>query len=240
MSTFKYGSYSHTSGTVDLVNFNTDRILDGRGKAQLVRKSMSIQGTLIGTGTQGNLKSQIEELETAYSVNGRDAVLLHDDGTQSAHTLTNGRSVGGVIVASLNYPVGGAGEYATQRSYTISLHADYLATGADNIVSWNDTVSITGTGGPRKVVLSTISGPAVVQTLAQRTPVRATQSGSGVGFNSWPPPPRPFSAQNEEQERRSIKRTQPERRNRQFSNYAISWSYSFSSASPLIGYPSQK
>ena len=240
MSTFKYGNYSHTSGTVDLVNFSASRVLDGRGLNQMIRKTMTIEGTLIGDGTQSNLKSQIDELETAYSTNGKNAALLHDDGSTSSHSLNNSRSIGGVRVVGLSYATGGPGEYATQRTFTIELEADFLATNADNTVSFQDTVSMQGTGGPRKIVIATISGAVVEQTIAQRTPVRATQSGQAVGFNGYPQPAPPFSPANEVVERREITRTNPERRSRSFVNYTTAWSYSFISTVPLIGNPSQR
>ena len=143
-------------------------------------------------------------------------------------------------MVGLSYATGGPGEYATQRTFTIELEADFLATNADNTVSFQDTVSMQGTGGPRKIVIATISGAVVEQTIAQRTPVRATQSGQAVGFNGYPQPAPPVSPANEVVERREITRTNPERRSRSFVNYTTAWSYSFISTVPLIGNPNQR
>jgi len=230
VSVFKYGSFAHTAGTVDLVNFAHQRVRDPRLQAVVIKKVMTIEGDLIGTESQ--LNTSIANMESAYGTDGQDAILYNDDGsTASAHKLISADAVGGTRVTELTYPQGGAGQYATARRFRIVIEADFEA-GGDDLVVWKESVEITGTGGPGRAVLQTITGSVQVQQIAAQTIVTARQSGQAVGYIGYPSFPGPIFA-HEDVDRRAIARTGPDVVSDQFRNFGIRWSYSFRSPVPL-------
>jgi hypothetical protein len=239
---FKLGTYQHPAGEA-LVRFNIEPVYDTRGGLQMLRKRFAVSGELIAEG-QAAIKTAIAGIEAAY-LSGRtnqDAGLYHDNGTVSAHFLKASTSMGGVRITKFDYPNGEGAEYATYRTYEIELEAEYESRGGgyDGLVSWSESLSITGTGGPRRVVLTTALGPPVTQVVAQRTPIRARQTGSAVGFRAYPTPPPPLWPNVELVEEREISRTTPTKQNGAIVNYGISWSYSFISATPLTGTPTAR
>jgi len=233
---FQYGAYRHTEHEVNLVAFSQQTLEDHRG--QVTRKALIIEGVLTGD-TQSGLRSSINALVLGYSAGGRTAALYHDDGTQSSHCLDSPTSIGGVRVLKIGFPGGDAAEYATQRTYRIELEADY-ATGADNIAAWQETLHITGNGGPRFVFIEVQNGPPVKQLVSQASIVTAVQTGAATGIHSRPAPPSPIWPQAEQSSLRRISPVSPSPRGDGFTGYGIEWAYHFESATPLTGQPASR
>jgi hypothetical protein len=183
-------------------------------------------------------------MESAYGVNGRDLKLLNDDGSETAHKLISNQSRSGVMIASLNYPVGEGAEYTTFRNYQIIAECDISILEIVDMVggrgrgrnqqggitlSYNEVISSRGTGGPRIVVLETMSGPPVKQIVSSQTSVYKTQSGSATGVYGYPPVPPPMDPANEIADRRVIQQELPSTvsPNGKESIYKVSWSYEF-------------
>lgn len=182
---FKYGDYQHADNEVELSAFSTRTIRNARGAIERFVRTLTIRGVL-KADTQADIKTAVGNLEAAYVSGAGDAALYHDDDTISHHALDASETMAGVIVNDIRW-LPGNGEYATGRSYEISLEAHYravLATGT--IIQHAETITFRGSGGPRKVMVDTMTGVPIEQTVNSFTPVRATQTGSSVGWRGYP------------------------------------------------------
>jgi hypothetical protein len=229
----RYGAYTHSDNEVNLVSFSHRVIHSDRGRPGVVRKTAKLEGVLIAS-TQANIKSAIQSLQAAYTLQGRDWGLYHDNGTASPHILVNADSLSGVRVVELSFPKGDGAEYATQRTYSITLEATYAASN-EALHSFSETLSIQGDGGPRFVVIPVLNGPPQKQITHQATPVTAQQTGQAVGMFAYPSPAPPIFPFAEKRERRTIATQAPRSEGNQFVLWPISWSYYFESPTPLSG-----
>ena len=232
----KYGNLQHDNNTVNLASFSHRNVFSKRGLRQTVVKTMRLGGFILGT-TQAAIKAAILAVESGYASDGFDAALYHDDGTVSSHFLDTATSLGGVKVLSFNYDKSDGAEYATQRSFSIVLEADY-STGQE-LLSFEETLSISGTGGQRFVYKSVLNGTPVKQLTHQQTIVRATQSGRAMGLLAYPAFPPPIWPGDVLQDRIARSQTSPEFNGKIFMNWPISWSYPFEGIN-LSGTPHRK
>lgn len=236
-----YGSYNFGENAVKITL--TQRAVYSRGRPFLTRKRLTLDGELYpATATQAAIKTKIVALESAFSVNGQDCGLLHDNGTRSAHYLDSSSSIGGTKVLALDYPDGSGrkGQYATQRSFHIEVEADYPVSGADFLISFNEKLEFQGDCGPRGLWVETLTGPPQLQTVNQRTTQIVTQQGNAVGYLSNPFIPAPIFPGLEHRDRRRVNYSSPILDGNRFVNWGVSWSYTFESAQPLFAQPNRR
>ena len=223
----KYGNYTHDLNEA-VVSIRREVIEDSSRAGLGNKTTWTISGRLHGDDPT-DLDKKIALLEEAYGVNGKDLVLLHNDGTETAHYLKNYGSIGGVRIKNLSWPKGDGAEYVTFRTYQIEAFAEYLFSAGAVETSWQETVTVIGTGGPRFVVREVRNGPPVRQQVSDATPVRATQSGSATGYGAYPLPPPPLWPQWEVEAARSVTNQQ----NKKSLVYQTNWAYQFESPTPL-------
>lgn len=238
----KYGNYTHEAGECAIV-IQKESVLNADNNKVGWKEVWQISGMLRGTSAS-DLTTKIRAMESAYGVNGRDLKLLNDDGSETAHKLISNQSRSGVMIASLNYPVGEGAEYTTFRNYQIIAECDISILEIVDMVggrgrgrnqqggitlSYNEVISSRGTGGPRIVVLETMGGPPVKQIVSNQTAVYKTQSGSATGVYGYPQVPPPMDPANEIADRRVIQQELPSTvsPNGKESIYKVSWSYEF-------------
>lgn len=235
---FRYGSYTHEENSVFL-STASKKTEYKRGQKYAVVHSLSYTGTVTGS-SQSSIRSKIQALENAYSIPVSSAGLYHDNGSASPHVITTAGALGPIEVVDLSW-TGAAGEYATQRSFSISLQVRKLATGGDNLESFTENIVIQGTGGPKKAVGITLRGAPRRQTIAEKTPILITQNGSAIGKLSYPAPPPPLFPSDEHQDRRVIGRSSPSKDSGMFLGYGVNWSYTFEKLSGNVNAtPSQQ
>jgi len=229
---FVYGNYAHDDGEVEL-RIQKRPVFNARGFRHGIVETWNIKGVL-QADTQAELGAKINALVDAYKHDDKSAGLHLAEGAGStSHQLPTGTAEGGVrVVAGPSFPVGSGPQYAAGaagRDYTIRLQAFYpeLLT---NLLSYQETISAKGSGGPRFVVLEVLNGPPVKQQVASKTPVSLTQIGNAVGHLSYPVPPPPIWAVSlEHEELRSIVKRSKRRSRNDFYEYPISWQYTFES-----------
>ncbi len=234
---FKYGTHRHPDNEVNLVTFRQDAVRNARGLVQFTRKTLSIEGVLLAS-TQATIKTAIAAMETAYAVDGKDAALFHDDGTKSPHSLDSNDSIGGVRVRSISFDKATAAEYATQRTFRVTLWADFA--GQDNLVQFIESLRFVGTGGPKRVWVQLINGLAQRQQVQARTTQRIVQSGTAIGYVVSPAFPTPIFPQYEHEDRREANIGSPQRDGDDHINYPISWTYHFEAPVALSGRPNAR
>ena len=181
------------------------------------------------------LKALTTRIEEAFSVDGGDLTVTHPNGVV-ALSLKSANYIGGLrVTLEPSYLETGPGELIRQRSFEINVEGlqDVLAgaeIGGGNLgnLSFEETFSYEGTGGPRFVVIETMEGPPVEQQVNARTMCRCVQSGRARKRGSYPPPSPPLYPAKEQFSQRAIERSSsliPDRE--------TSWRYVFESAVPF-------
>jgi len=230
-----YGNYTHDVNEVNLLSFQQRLKYSPRGKVEATVKTATIEAVLIPSSpSQTNITAAIREIEQAYSVNGHAWALYQDDGTVTPHALPLG-SIGGVRVLAFDWNKNDGAEYATGRTATIVLEAEYPD--SDGLLVFQETLRFIGNGGPRFVWVETANGPPQQQLVNQRTISRAVQSGMAVGLLAEPTYPQPIWPDVERRDLREMGRVGPRRDGNVFRDWGINWSYQFESGQPLYGQP---
>ncbi|MEQ8788881.1 MAG: hypothetical protein RIC55_21395 [Pirellulaceae bacterium] len=241
---FQYGDYRHADGEVNL-SLNKRVHRNARGFAAYTTWTLQVEGVLIADGQsatelQASIRQQVNTLESAYGHDGLDAGLFHDDGSPSSHYLDSSTSLGGVRVAGIEFDKDNRdGQYATGRSYRITLEADF-PNPAVTFQQWSESLRIIGTGGPRFVHVQTLRGAPQKQLVHQRTIVRATQTGTAVGLRGYPSPPPPIFPAAELVDRREVSRDSPRNLHGAFIDWPVHWTFHFETAGPLVGAPNRR
>lgn len=243
-----YGTFTHPANEVTLSSVAVQRVRNPRGFTYILRKRIQIAmvivldtSSLSTAQAQTALRTAIQARQVAYSLDGQSFIFKHDDGTTSAHYLDNATSIGGVRVVDDNFPKGDAAEYATQRTYTVTLEADYPVS-SGSLMQFQETIEITGTGGPRKIIIETLNGDAQEQIVNQKTKVMITQRGSAIGHLSYPVDAisGPVSPEAERQDRRQVSYGSPTAMNGAFINWPVNWTYYFEFTQPAGAFPNYK
>lgn len=243
-----YNGFNHPPGQVN-VQWHFDAIENEGGQVIAYRARADILGKLISReettdACQADLTAQIQSLQEAY-VDGGDLVLVLDNGQQSPNSIFNANALGGVkVVRAPSFPDGGAAQYATQRDFAIAIEAELPNfEEANDLFSFEESLTFEGTGGPEIDVIECIQGRAVPQMLKERTAMTAIQEGRAIGYlGYWTPmyaaPIWPFL----EQVHLRIQRPgSPKRKgsgnNTGYKMFPTSWRYTFKSADPITGLP---
>jgi hypothetical protein len=234
----KYGDYQHASGEVSVV-ITKQGIFADAAILRGVRERWDLQGRLQAESPAA-LSTALEELAAAYAFQGQDVGFYFDDGTPSSHQITSSATNGGVrVVSPPSFPQGKGAEYSTFRTYSIALEAEVLDENA-SLIAWHERLNFSG-GGPQFAYLQPINGLPIKQLLKQSTPYRATQSGEAVGMYAYPTPAAPLWPAAEHVNLREMHYELPKRMGESssatFTEYRVTWSYQFESATPLVGLP---
>lgn len=231
-----YGNYFHAINEAEVktdvsIDFNPARIAYSR----VVR--WMIDGVLIGSGP-AELAFQQAALVAAYDTHYLNATLIDTSTGGALMTLSNAGSITGVrVIKPPSFPTGRGAEFATKRTYSIVLEAEYEYTGSPEIVEWKETVKMWG-GGPKLVWVEVVEGPAQLQQLKQQQTYKALQTGTAVGRLTKPTPPAPiWPGALMEKPERTIESA--ERIGYSLRNSRVSWSYMFESSAPLLGLPNE-
>jgi len=230
----QYGSYIHDTNEAAVTISRVAQFTDG-GLPQGYRETWQIRG-ILQAATSDLLTVSINRLKLAYLIQDRNLGLFFDNGAPTSHGMLSAQTIGGVrVIEGPSFPVGEGAEYSTFRSYEITVEAEFR-TLLVGLLAWTESI-VFGGGGPRFILQQPLQGMPVRQRVAEATPYTAQQSGAAVGNSSYPVPSAPLWPADEHRDQRRIELGQPRRHGNRYSEYPISWSYSFEAAAPLIGLP---
>jgi hypothetical protein len=235
----RYGNFWHDPGEVEL-SINRQTAFSQTGIPFEEEITWTIRGQLIGD-TTAEVLTAIRRLEAAYSRSFFPAALVDATG-RVCHALQNAGSISGVrVVQPPSFPTGSGAELTTFRNYTIVLSATYplIVQGNGGFIyrSFRETLRTWG-GLPDRRMITTVNSLPVPYVSAKRTPFRATQSGTAVGYLGYPPVPPPiFGFALLDGPDHPVESSGPTTQNGRFTDFGVSWSYSFVSATPLVGRP---
>ena len=234
MMYWRYGSYVFPAGAVEFTA-GGERMYTTRGEPWAIRKKIDLTVHL-----QAETPRALTDLLLTLASNlvpGKDLGLYEQGGRPTAHLWRNSDTFGGVRIVNDGNPLGDGTEYVTYRTVTISFEADFPIDGIDPLMSYSETVSIVGDGGPEFVYLPVLRGKWQKQQVSQTSLVTATQSGEVEGWQRYPEIPRPIWPQFEVTSQRNIVRTNPESVGGDFGKFKIAYAYSYEANEPLTGVP---
>ena len=236
----KIGSHTFALGQVAL-NIQSDVEENDAGQPLFLRQRWSAQGLLTtqqrtAAAAAADIDAQVAVLNTVL-VNGVDIRLTMPNGTTlSQHQLISANCIGGTRLVSAGIPSFDRAGGITNLGFTFVYEGDKPANNAASLLrSFEETIQFSG-GGPLFGHIVTQTGLPVKQKLRGNTVYRATQSGSAVGYLARPNPPLAIW-QNAQIRAGDFTSKSPRRRNGDFIDFGITWSYEFESAFPLIGNP---
>lgn len=235
---FQYGSYKHDVGEVELQRNVLPQRSPASGLIVAYQHQWSLKGRiLINSGTGADLSQKVLKMISAYSVDGRNAGLVNDDGTVVPDAfLYSQNMLGGVIVTQPPaFPDGSGAAGVTYWDYLIRLEATYIPSNSFDIEEWTETLSTEG-GMSTFVHMEPIWGWPVKVTGKQRTIYRATQTGRARGRTMRPNPAGPLFPFALVRAPRYAK-SGPRLMNGAYVDYGIEWSYEYESITPLFGEP---
>lgn len=199
---FRYGTYSHPQNEVTLANF---RIYPMRTPNHIrigTRFEMSIEGEIYvdngitdKTACQVNLTNKINNLINAYKDDYKDAGFYQDNGLPTPHVLPTNHpdNLTGNMITHRNWPVGDGNEYATKRTFTVGIAAEFKSS-YSQLINYEDSITQCGDGGSMIQWYSRRFGPPGYIVLANQTFVQYVQMGTATAIDAYPIPPMPLYA----------------------------------------------
>lgn len=193
------------------------------------------------------LSTRAAAIQSGILYNGKNVGFLHSNGTPSRLYLDSSQSQSGVRITRFPFPepnIAGA-DYVTSLMLRCSFEAEYSAPninpgGAPSpnvLVSYAESFSVTGDGGPRTAIQEYIKGAPEQFVLADQTAVYATQRGAAAveGFNkSFSQVSAPLFPDLLEHDSKGETRTITRLTDGKW-NCAIEWEYRFKSISQIDG-----
>ena len=220
-----YGSYKHEEGEC-IISIHKEAVVNNKsGKQYATRERWTINGRL-HKSNPSLVDSAIRSLQNAYSVNDNDIGFYHANGVATSHIMKNSDSVSGIkVVSPPSFPIGNLGEFSSYRNYTIEVEGEFLFSDLGTVVSYEETVSYTGTGGMKWVSRETLNTYPVVQYIKPRTLIKVVQSGQAQGYKFYPVIPSPIWPEYEHLDQRSVEYYTS---NDKYHQRNVRWSYYFS------------
>lgn len=217
------GGFVHSDNEVNLVTMDYQKTYSPRNRALFETRTIRLSGEFIYSSTQ-SIVNQVNAAINAYQ-DGRD--FTYTVGGVLAHQLkADANCISGVKVRSKNFPSGGPEQLATTRTFGAVLQAKYDVC-EDNIVQWTESLEVIGTGGPKKTVVDTIYGPLQIY-YAPASAVYVRQSGTALGFNTYPNQATPIGNSDAEfLDRRRITQTSGTQQGTGIRYFRTSWSYQY-------------
>lgn len=223
-----YGDYEHPDKEANVII--TRQGLEAEdGFIYGCTETWSITG-IMHADTDAQLVNKMAALFAAYSEQGKD--LVWKKGGTTMHQLISDSTLTGTRVTVMpHFPQNGNGELTTYRTYAMTVEADLNFTAIDldmpEILKYEESINITGTGGPQYGFLPSILGKYQKQQLTETSPITIVQSGMKVGLGAYPTPNLPLWPDDEHVARRQINQAGTRRRNGVDIEFPIHWNYTF-------------
>ncbi|WP_417390213.1 hypothetical protein [Gimesia sp.] len=223
-----YGGYNHPDNEANCI-ISRSGLEAGDGFIYGYTEKWDITGFLQAE-SDAALIAAFAELLAAYSIQGQN--LVWKKGSITMHSLISDNTLAGTRVTVLpHFPNNGNGELTTFRRYAMSVEADVTFQAINlitpQVLKYEESINITGSGGPKFGLLSTTTGFYQKQQLTETSPITIVQSGMATGLGAFPTPNAPLYPEHEHLERRQINQGAKRRRNGFDAEFPIHWNYTF-------------
>lgn len=229
-----YGSYAFAANELFVSSWTQEAQFTRRGWM----RSNLITATLGGfkTGNAAAVTTAVNAMVAALSVNGQDFGLYDDSGNLTYFALPSAGSYGGVkVISKPSFQQVDGAQLATRLDYMFTLQAEYPVTesavGA-GIVQYQETLTFSG-GIPVLIVRPCVNSQPVEQVVSPCSPFVVNQSGILITLSANPqanPPLWPDKLVD-----RQVSPVTADLNRGGFVQQAVSWSYTFQSATALTG-----
>lgn len=239
---FYYGNYVHEKGEVYpeaieiIPRFGPEGVRWGADFIWRLRGNFFHDPTQSSELTTAQVGTKIEALRTAYNRTGQNCGFLLDDGTQSKHVLNSNDTynLSGNRVTRRSWDNLSECEYANTRSFSFTIQALYQMADS-NLISYNEGISKTGTGGPTWKVRANWRGIPYKHYLTKQSKVVHVQQGEIVSLGGWFAAPAPYWPNEEMEEHRVITMHSPRHHGRTGgspTHYRMTYKYVFERLGP--------
>lgn len=166
-------------------------------------------------------------LRTAYcNPQGVAYAGLFHNGGATDHIWFSQDTISGIkVVAPPGYPHGSRIEFVNDRTYLISLEAEFINPYARSLIAYTESVTQQGGGGQRVVALETRYDYPVLQRTSRYSPIRIVQSGAATGRFAYPGFPDPIFPDYLNDPDTVKVRIAPRLRGNSYERFDIQWSY---------------
>lgn len=154
------------------------------------------------------------------------AGLYISPGVPSDHFWLSQDTISGIkVVAPPGYPQGTRIEFVNDRTYVITLEAEFINPYARQLLAYTESVSQQGGGGQRVVALETRYDMPVLQRTSRYSPIRIVQQGAATGRFGYPNFPDPLFPDYLNDPDTIKHRMAPRLRGNTYERFEIQWSY---------------
>jgi len=185
MTVTRYGAYTFPEGSTFPVINRRAELNEAREIFQQIDE-WTVRAQILGDG-EDELSTKIAAFEAAMAIQKQTLGIYESDDDPTPHIIYNCDVISGPAYSDNTGP-----EYAVLRTAEVSFRSITDLSPSSGYTAYQESVRFTG-GGPTKIVVPVIKGPARVHQVIEQTPYRATQSGSATSTDgSYPNPPGPL------------------------------------------------
>lgn len=210
---FYYGDYTHTKGEVYPEKIEVIPRYSEDGVRWGSTYTWRIAGNFLGNNPElsvSDISTKIEELRTAYNVDYKSCGFRDNDDTLTKHVMDNDdqNNLSGNRVTYRSWDNRGPTEYANTRSFGMTIQSTWF-TGASNLISWRESTTRIGNGGPIWGLRETWNGTPYRYTIANQSRVTHIQEGFITTMSGWALPPLPYWPAEEKGEQQMVRQFSP-------------------------------
>lgn len=216
-----WAGYTFQDNEVNLVTLSKQKQYSPRRKRIQEIVTARCQGQILAD-TMATFTSRITEIENALK-NDYGNFTYTIGGTQGHALLNDSSCVSGTKIIQRDFPHGDGSEFATRRTFSFTVQGTYDSA-EDDLVSWQESIEVIGTGGPKFVILETVDRPYAMY-VSNASVQYFQQSGMAVGYASHPSFPGPNGAGLEFLDRRRETRMSGRQLGNGIRFYPIRWNY---------------
>lgn len=224
---FQFGNlYTHSTGEVEFSE-NRQTIFDDAERVIGWKSRWDLLGHIQAEGAAAISLVQ-SALRQAYCTPSSAAFagLFISAGVPTDHYWIDSQTLSGIkVVAPPGYPQGTRIEFVNDRTYVISLEAEFINPYARQLIAYTESISQQGGGGQRVVALETRYDLPVVQRTSRFSPIRIVQQGSAAGRFSYPGFPDPILPDYVNDPDTVKHKMAPRLRGSTYERFEIQWSY---------------
>lgn len=193
---------------------------------------------------QTAITTRENKFRAALQKQNQNFILYTDDNKPSSASIMVDQTANGTRVTSVSNPEAQGAEFVNRRTVVFVVNAQYHVADTERaVVSWQETLTIVGNGGPRRSWRFPVGPPpakGIRQIITPYSLVRAVQAGRGVGYAARPNAPAMLFPAYRVNESETYGFDAPQLMGVGYDpvNFGISWSYTFERGDgPLVGFP---
>lgn len=207
------------------------------GRPMRIALDFNVRATLFGNGQQ-SLSDQEALCRAALSIPYQDLILKQDNGADSSMRLLQRASAGGVkITDGPHFTDAQSPEFVSTRTVEFTGTAEYFLPGSTGLMSYYESVSVLGNGGPIRRWRNPVNAGLVRQVVNPRSLIVYTQSGRALGHIAYPVPRMIFPAAYCVNEAYAVVQETPTPMGNAWVDWPVSWNFIFQADRLLNGGP---